>query len=652
LTSQVQYQKALRQCQQGRWTEAVQSLAICLRGAPDEPVAALELMGLSLAQSGHPEKAVPFFQRVIELIGSLATSGHFLNLGNALFAINRVSEAEGYFRQATDRDPNSGQAWGNLGLALKGQGKRKQALVAFQNAVHLDPKAISYRLNWGNTLAELGRFPEAEAQLRELCLSHETCALAHAAHGRVLLATGRVKDALNALEKACRLEPTKAQFHLNHGVALALSGHVAEPIKAFREAIRLKPDYWTAWVDLGSILAETGQVEEARHCFQEVLKVHPNHQNALAGLAGLLNRSGNYEQVLGLLKPQLSDAQACSVNSAVAYGTACIGVHRSEDGLQLLKKVLERVHNKPEQSLLWHALARSMDQLERYDDAFEAYKNSNALRCLKFSPSDHIQKVTGILASFDRRSLAQLPSMGCDSDAPVFIVGMPRSGTSLVEQILSSHSDIYGAGELEFVQKLAGGLSRHGSIYEGLQKSRPEALAQAAEVHMEGLKSQAGQALRITDKMPGNFLYLGLVQKLFPNAKIIHCRRSMLDTCISCFRQNFPASHAYATRLDWLAVYYQQYERLMEHWKNTLDLDILEVEYESLVQDSEVQIRKMVAFCGQEMQADCLSPHLNPRVVITASQAQVREPINTRSIGSSMRYSAHITPLLNTENPT
>ena len=167
-----------------------------------------------------------------------------------------------------------------------------------------------------------------------------------------------------------------------------------------------------------------------------------------------------------------------------------------------------------------------------------------------------------------------------------------------------------------------------------------------AEDHLERLKSQAGNALRITDKMPGNFLYLGLVQKLFPNAKIIHCRRSMLDTCVSCFRQNFPSSHTYAAQLDWLAVYYRQYERLMEHWKKELDLDILEVEYESLVQDSEVEIGKMLAFCGQEMEAECLSPHLNPRVVITASQAQVREPINSRSVGSWMRYRAHVEPLL------
>ena len=646
MSAQVQYQQALRQCQQGRWTDAVHSLASFLKSAPGEPVAALELMGLSLAHSGNPEKAVPFFQRVIELIGHQANVSHFLNLGNALFATDRLAEAENCFRRAVDCDRMSAHAWGNLGLTLKGQAKRKQALVAFQNAVHLDPETIGYRLNCGNTLAELGRFPEAETQLRELCSSHPGCALAHAAHGRVLLATGHVKGALSALKKACHLEPTRAQFHLNYGAALAVAGHVDGPISAFREAIRLKPDYWTAWVDLGNILSETGDVEESRSCFKEVLKVLPNHQNALAGLAGLLNRSGNYEEVVDLLKPQLRDAAMCSVNSAVAYATACIGVHRAEDGLHLLRGVLERVHSKPEQSLLLHAWARSMDQMERYDDAYAAYAKSNALRCLEFNPQEHTRMVSDIVATFDRRALGALPSMGCHSEAPVFIVGMPRSGTSLVEQILSSHSKIYGAGELEFVRGVAVELSHQGSFFEGLKQVQPEDLTRVAEDHLEGLKSQAGNALRITDKMPGNFLYLGLIQKLFPNAKIIHCRRSMLDTCVSCFRQNFPSSHAYAARLDWLAVYYRQYERLMEHWKKELDLDILEVEYESLVQDSEAEIGKMLAFCGQDMEQACLSPHLNPRVVITASQAQVREPINPRSIGSWMRYRAHVEPLL------
>jgi hypothetical protein len=167
-----------------------------------------------------------------------------------------------------------------------------------------------------------------------------------------------------------------------------------------------------------------------------------------------------------------------------------------------------------------------------------------------------------------------------------------------------------------------------------------------ATVHLEDLKAKAGEVQRITDKMPANFLHLGFIQKLYPNARIIHCRRSMLDTCVSCFRQNFSATYSYATRLDWLAVFYAQYERLMDHWKQVLDLPIYEIDYEALVKSPASEIAPLLDFCGLEFEEACLSPHENQRVVYTASHAQVRKPIYTSSVGYAKRYRRQLGPLL------
>lgn len=646
MNSQIQFQQALQSFQAGDCSAAIQQLANWIKSTPEPAVEALELMGLCFVQSGEPSKALPFFQQVVNLRSENPSAGSLLNLGNAFFALDQVAQAEICFRAAVDCGPREHSAWGNLGLALKRQGKRKQALLAFQKANELAPDVIAYRLNWGNTLADLGRFDQAFDKLNGLCVNHPTCALAQAALGRVLLSSGRGKAALKHLERACALAPGKAQFQLNYGAALAITGHIQEPIAHFKEAIRLKPDYWGAWVELGNLLSEVGRADESRRCFEAVLERHAKHQGALAGLASLHNRAGRYLEALDTLKAHVAQGPTLPVNSAVAYATASLGLSRADQVLPVLKKSLDSTHTKPEQSLIWHAMARTFDQLERYDEAFSAYAQSNALRCLHFDPDRHIQETNQSIAAWTPQALARLPDSGMDSETPVFIVGMPRSGTSLVEQILSGHSAVFGAGELEFVRQVAGQLAAKGSILGGLEQASPKALAHLAQSHFKKLKAAAPGALRITDKMPGNFLYLGLISQLYPKAKIIHCQRAMLDTCISCFRQNFTASYAYSTRLDWLAVYYKQYERMMAHWKSVLNLHFYEVNYECLVQNPGIEIPKLVDFCGLEMEAACLAPHLNPRVVVTASQAQVREPIHTQSIGSAMRYRFHLGPLL------
>ena len=607
----------------------------------------LELLGVAYARSGQAAEALDVFDEILKTRGAETTAAVLRHRGNVLVELGRLSDAAQSFERAVAIDPTDHLALGNWGLALKAQGLQKQAIEAFRRAVNLQPSSGEYRLNLGNTLGDHGELDEAEMQLRIVCRDNPGSGLAHAALGRILCGTDRTHEAMALLKRACELEPNEAKFHLNYGAVLAMMGHVTEPLEHFKRAIQLKPDYWAAWVDMGNLLGELGRSDEATRCFEVVLERQPDHPNASAGLASRYLRKGDYAEAHALLAPFVAGSRVPSVNVAVGYATACLKLKRPADSLRVLSRLLDKPRLKPEQSLLLHAAGRAYDQLERYDDAFRAYEQSNLLRCLEYSAEAQERDVSETVRDFTRERMAELKLRGSDSNALIFIVGMPRSGTSLVEQILCSHSDVHGAGELEFVRLAASLLSKQGegSLYEGLAGVPQASFEELAENHLAELQNLGGGKPFVTDKMPANFLYLGLIQKLFPNAKIVHCRRSKLDTCVSCFRQNFNASYGYTTRLEWLNHFYGQYERLMDHWREHLSLPMYEVDYEALVSNPERGIPALLEFCGLEPQESCLSPHKNQRVVHTASHAQVREPIYTRSVGYAERYATFLDPL-------
>ena len=678
MNAQVQLDSAMRSAERGNFSQAIGQLSQIIEALPTEgvlfqalgsvllqagkaedavpvlqhartllgdPVDVLELLGVAFARSGQPGEALEVFDQLLEKTGESTTAAVFRNRGNVLVELGRTEEAILSFQGAVAQNPQDHLALGNWGLALKALGRREKAVEAFKKAIGIAPESPEYRLNLGNTLADMGQLDAAEPFLRQVCEEHPDSALAHAALGRILCGTSRTTEALALLKRACELAPTEAKFHLNYGAVLAMTGHVTEPLDHFTKAIRIKPNYWAAWVDMGNLLSELGRVEESQRCFEVVLEREPQHQDASAGLASRYLRKGEPQKALDLLAPFISMESVPSVNVAVSYATACMNLKRPEDSLQVIQRLLERPRPKPEQSLLLHAAGRAFDQLKKYSDAFRAYEQSNALRCLEFSPAQHERDITQTIEEFDTSSLEQIQVIGSDSESPIFIVGMPRSGTSLVEQILCSHDAVHGAGELEFVRLAASLLSKQGSVRKGLEAIDSQSFSDLAENHLNDLKSQAGGARFITDKMPSNFLYLGLIQKLYPNARIIHCRRSKLDTCISCFRQNFNASYAYSTRLEWLNAFYVQYERLMAHWKAVLELPIYEVDYEALVASPDREIPELLSFCGLDVQESCLSPHKNDRVVHTASHSQVRQPIYTSSVGYAERYKGFLEAL-------
>ncbi|MCG8436234.1 MAG: sulfotransferase, partial [Gammaproteobacteria bacterium] len=306
-----------------------------------------------------------------------------------------------------------------------------------------------------------------------------------------------------------------------------------------------------------------------------------------------------------------------------------------------------------DRSLLHFAYADLQDSRENYDKAFEHYTTANELRSAfakpheKFQQQAHVELVDKLIDVFDKAFMEKTSGYGIDSELPVFIVGMPRSGTSLVEQILASHPDVRGAGELMHIIIIAHDcLKQRGSdlfFPDTVRFATPETIQKYADQYVNRQKFLYSGALRVTDKLPQNFIYLGIINMLFPKARIIHIQRNAMDTCWSCYRRSLRAK--FTMSLEDIAVFYNQYKRLMAHWNAVLPEKILNIEYEELTDDLARVSRQMIEFLGLEWHDGCLDFGNNDRAVGTASSLQVREPISKKAIDSWQHYAHHLKSL-------
>ncbi|HZU38634.1 MAG TPA: sulfotransferase, partial [Gemmataceae bacterium] len=392
-----------------------------------------------------------------------------------------------------------------------------------------------------------------------------------------------------------------------------------DAVRAYQRALELQPDYGPAHNGLGEALLEQGDKQGAERHFRRALHNNPFLCRTLLNLA-----------------------------THGMYTTA-------EPDIDTLKRWLTDPRLPVDFAIQLHfTLGKLLDRLELWDEAFAHFSQGNALRRALFQKSGrafdaaaHAQLIDEMIALFTPAYFQRVQGFGISSALPVFIVGMPRSGTTLVEQILSCHPKVFGAGELPNLGRLATRLPAQlgGSYPECLSRLDPARAREMAETYLERITSLGGSAERVTDKMMELSLHLGFVATLFPNARVIYCGRDPRDVCLSCFFQYFRGLN-FTWDLEDLGRYYRDRERLLAHWRVVLPLPILEVGYEDLVAHQEAVSRRLVAFCGLEWDERCLSFHQNPRPVKTSSVLQVRQPIYTSSVGRWRQYAAHLKPLL------
>jgi tetratricopeptide (TPR) repeat protein len=541
-----------------------------------------------------------------------------------------------------EHDPQSGIAWKALSVSLSIQGK--PALHALEMATRLLPDDPETHSNLGNALSEAGRFVEAVECCRYALQLNPNYSGAHNNLGNALWNLGQPEAALACYQRALDITPEFPLAQFNKGKLLLRLGEFDAAAQSFRRATAVQPDYVEAYCGLASALRHLGLGQEALAACRRALDFRPDNDAALCILAELYTDQGRFVEAEELLvRARSLHPGAVLVCAKFAYVRKMTA---DDTGWLAQAEGLARQPLPPHQAATLHyAMGKYFDDLQDFDRAFAQFRLANRLaRTFKnaYDRDQHSKSIDAAIQMFDRSWLARATREGSTSERPVFIVGMPRSGTTLTEHVLCSHPSIFGAGELTFWKSATDRFLRSLALTE----STALPIGPLAEEYLRLLAALSPDALRVVDKMPANFLFLGLIHGAFPNARILHVRRHPIDTCLSLHFQHFEATHSYANDLDDLAHYYRQYSRLMQHWSAILPpAAILDVPYESLVTDAGAWTLKLLDFIGLPWDANCMSLNHTERPVLTASKWQVRQPINSSSVDRWRRYEKHLGPL-------
>jgi tetratricopeptide (TPR) repeat protein len=568
--------------------------------------------------------------------------------GLALYQLGSLDESLRLLTKSIKENPSSAQAFNNRGLIHQRCVRKKEALNDFERAIGLNGNLAEAHCNRGNILRELGRLDEAA----EACLAaikiNPPVAEFHNSLGVVRRQVRDWQSALHCFDRALELRPSYLEALINRGNVLKEMDRFDEAIKSYEEATALRPDYTEAYVNRGNALREIGRLDDAFASYQKAISQRADHPHAWLGLAKIDLELGRFEEAeakytkANELAPTLVDP---------LYGLAWVKKYSADD--PLIKRLEQRLTDSrltvEDQAWLQAAYAKVSDDVGRYDDAFKHFAIGKALRKSQFDMAHHLAAHAAMRELFTREFFADRRSLGQTDERPVFIVGMPRSGTTLVEQILASHRDVEGRGELLEMSKIAngigGGLSSPERFLRELARLQADDLTRMAERYLKAYAGVSEESLRLVDKMPHNFQLLGLIALIFPNAHIIHCRRDPLDTCVSIYMQRYSKDHGYADDLATLGRYYRDYERLMVHWREVLPVEIHDCVYEDLVGDFEVSVASLLSFVRLAWDPNCLEYHRKDRAVRTASLWQVRQPPYKSSINRWRRYEKHLAPL-------
>lgn len=451
------------------------------------------------------------------------------------------------------------------------------------------------------------------------------------------------------LNRSVEIDPEYTEAHYNLGIALRHLGKVEEAGREFEYVIARDGDQINALMALGYVKMSLGEYREAVDCYRAVQGLEQGRQDAVAAEAEIYEKQGDDGRAWETIKPYLS-AGLGDPELAIIYGKLARRQGSHSAAINRLEAFIG-AHEIPAESLarLRFLLGDLCDDIGKFDSAFEHYRTGNELKGVYFDSYRYRHDIMQQINRFSQAKLERYPRSGFRSKLPIFIVGMPRSGTSLVEQILSSHREVHGAGELTDIGKLVEpltGKKRYGfHEMDAIDLLSAGQLDEMARRYIDRLAALSPESLRITDKMPGNFHHLGFIELLFPAARVIHCRRNAVDTCLSCYFQNFAAIHDYSFRLEDVARYYLGYRRLMTHWEKVLEIPIHEVVYEQLVEDPEREIRRLIEFSGLEWDEQCLRFYEKRRIIRTASYDQANRPIYRQSVNRWRNYEKHITRL-------
>lgn len=632
--------------QQGRHAQAESLAQQILRDHPDEPNI-LRVSGIALMRQGKYQEASDHLAASVRLSPEVA-SGHE-QYGLVLAVLERLDEAEASLRTALRLDPNSESVLSKLSRLQAMQGKDKESQETRERVIQLDPDRQI--MQEAMQLQADGKHVEARRLMKKVLRKTPNNVNALNLMGGICLAQEAFSDAEAFLRKAVGLAPDFAVAWSTLSISLKEQGNFEEAVEALEKALSVEPRNVDWHSNLGNLLLAWGKEERALASFQKALALKPDHASALLSKGHVLKTMGDLDNAISAYR---ASAKARPDLGEIYWSLANLKTFRFDpDEAELMQAQIESGKLTEESELNFcYSLGKYFEDLKDYSKAFEYYTRGGAIKrkSVRFDPVEFAAQTDKVIEVFTPEFFAERASFGHPDPAPILIVGLPRSGSTLIEQILSSHSQVDGTAELLDLMTLAyqTGHNRFDNLRfpETLLNIYADSIEDLGKEYIKRTLHHRQGAAYFTDKMPNNFPHIGFLHLILPNAKVIDARRHPLDSCFGTFKQLFAKGQPFSYDLFDLGLYYKSYIRLMEHWDQVLPGKVLRVQYEDNVADIEKQARRMIDFCGLEWEDQVLRFYETERAVKTASSEQVRQPIYNKSVNSWKRYETELAELI------
>lgn len=566
----------------------------------------------------------------------------------AAFAAGDPAAARSLLSEAKDRAPNNPTVWAQLGYVERREGNTPAAVAAFERAAALAPQVAEYRNALGVVLRSFGRLDAALAAYSEAIRLAPNVASYRGNLGNLLMKLGRHAEACQAYSRAIELDPVSPAHQLNLAAAL-IDGREFDAAEAVLEKVTQTPEtLGRYYLCLGNLRVARDRHEEAIAAFHASEAAGTRDAKLLHNLGTALSYLGRMDEAADAYRRALEiDPEFASSRRQLAAITQAADGNEEEAASKICAGIEAGASDRAD---AFFTLAKIYDDRGDYARAAEHLQAANQLMrtTIDYDSSMNTDMIDRIIRNFSRQYFASRRLVGNNTDRMIFVIGMPRSGTTLVEQILCSHPEVFGAGELLTLPEIAAETRTrlNSRLYypETCNLFTPALVEECANLYLQHINTLNTTARYVTDKLPFNFRTLGFIQVLFPNARIIHCMRDPRDIALSCYFSRFRENLAFSFNLNELMRYIADYKRLMEHWDAVLDLNRLDVSYDELIADQVGQTRRMLEFCGLQWDDACLRFYEKQRPVMTASNWQVRQPMYSTSLNRWRNYEKMMQP--------
>ncbi len=677
------FQQGMAHCQNGQFKPAVQLFSEILRVAPNF-AQVHQMLGLIAFQTGQIDPAVKAMSEAVRLqpenvnfltnfteilraagdlmkaveVGARAVrlapgnAAAHSNLGLVYYDLGRLGEAQTSQERAVALDPEFDRAINNLGSIARDNGTRNLATELYRKALKINSGSSETVNNLISVLIEDEKIVEARAEAEAQLERFPRDAELHRNFGRLFMLENNLDKAENAFRNAISLKSDKAESYVGLSQVLYEKNHPKLALIEAEQALRLDPESAPACHQIGIVKAYLGDVKEAISFYQKALELKPDLSSTCLALGHLEIERGNFDDARAYFQRAASTADD-KLGATIALARL-EKITPDNPVFQALEEALPDASSMlPQKATAYHyALGECYEKLKRHEDAFKQFQVGASIKrsITDYDPAENDRLTDDLIEAFDQQMIERMREYAVSSDRPIFVLGMPRSGTTLTESILNAHPKVFGAGELNDLQNLFGRLGDGSTnVPLAVKSATGGKLAQRAQDYIDALSLHAPDAPHIVDKMPANFQLIGLIHSLLPNAKIVHVVRNPFDTCLSCYTRLFERSQLYSYDLVELGRYYNNYSRIMDHWRDILPEGAFHnLQYEALIDDIAVEARRLIDYCGLDWDDSCLEFHKSKRRVRTASVQQVRQPLYASSKAKWRKYEEQLSQLART----